>query len=124
MKFLLDVCTASRALCNALIDAGHDVLSVADGYADAPDDVLLALAHKQGRVLVTEDKDFGKLIFAENLPHRSVVRLVGLNSMEQADAMRNLIDQHSDAMHAGAIIVVTKKLSRIRFTSGPESDDD
>lgn len=124
MKFLLDVCTASRVLCNALIDAGHDVLSAADGYADAPDEVLLALAQEQDRVLVTEDKDFGKLIFAENLPHRSVVRLVGLNSMEQADAMRNLIDQHSDAMHAGAIIVVTKKLSRIRFTSGPGSDDD
>jgi len=124
VKFLLDVCTASRALCNALIDAGHDVLSAADGYADAPDEVLLALAYKQDRILVTEDKDFGKLIFAESLPHRSVVRLVGLNSMEQADAMRNLIDQHGAAMRAGAIIVVTKKLSRIRFASGPEGDDD
>lgn len=118
MKFLLDVCTASRVLCHSLIDDGHDILSAADGYADAPDEELLALAHEQDRVLVTEDKDFGRLIFADRLAHRSVVRLVGLNSMEQADAMRNLIEQYSGAMRSGAVIVVTKKLSRIRFTSG------
>ena len=124
MKFLVDVCTASRVLCNSLIGGGHDVLSAADGYADASDEVLLALAYEQDRVLVTEDKDFGRLIFADRLPHRSVVRLVGLNSMEQADAMRNLIEHHGGAMRSGAVIVVTKKLSRIRFTSGFEVDDD
>ena len=40
------------------------------------------------------------------------------------DAMRNLIEHHSDAMLAGAVIVVTGKLSRIRFTKDFEQDDD
>ena len=124
MKFLLDVCTASRALCAALIDAGHDVLSAADVNADASDETLLALAYEQDRVLITEDKDFGKLIFVDRLPHRSVVRLVGLNSTEQADVMRKLIENHGDAMRAGAVIVVTRKLSRIRFTDWLEGNDD
>ena len=124
MKFLLDVCTASRALREALMDAGHDVLSAADGYADSSDEALLALAYEQNRVLVTEDKDFGRLVFAERLPHRSVVRLVGLNVMEQAQAMRNLIEHHSDAMIGGAIIVVSGKLARIRLTNGFACNDD
>ena len=124
MKFLLDVCTASRALYTALIDAGYDVLSAAEGNADASDETLLALAYEQDRVLITEDKDFGKLIFVDRLPHRSVVRLVGLNSMEQADVMRKLIENHGDAMRAGAVIVVTRNLSRIRFTDRLEGNDD
>ena len=76
MKFLLDVCVASRILHDTLTDLGHDVLSARDGYANASDETLLALAHREARVLVTEDKDFGELVFSLRLPlaaslHRS-----------------------------------------------------
>ena len=124
MKFLLDVCTASRALRQSLVELGHDVLSATDGYAEASDEAMLALAYEQDRVLVTEDKDFGRLIFLHRLPHRSVVRLARLNTMEQVEAMRNLIEHHHSAMLAGAIIVVTGKLARIQFATGFEHDDD
>lgn len=63
MKILLDDCAASRALHKALIDLGHDVLSARDGYGNASDEALLALAYNEDRVLVTEDKDFGELVF-------------------------------------------------------------
>ena len=59
MKFLLDACVASRVLHYTLIELGHDVLSARDGYANASDKALLALAYQEDRVLVTEDKDFG-----------------------------------------------------------------
>lgn len=124
MKFLLDVCTASRVLRQSLAELGHDVLSAADGYAETSDEALLALAYEQDRVLVTEDKDFGKLIFLHRLPHRSIVRLARLNTTEQVEAMRNLIEHHHSAMLAGAIIVVTGKLARIQFATDFEHDDD
>ena len=77
MKFLLDVCVASNVLRTTLSDLGHDVLSARDGYASASDRALLDLAYRDERVLVTEDKDFGELVFSLRLPHPCIVRLGG-----------------------------------------------
>ena len=85
-----------------------------DGYANASDEVLLALAYREGRVLITEGKDFGELVFALRRPHPCIVRLDGLTATEEAAAMRNLIDRQGAAMREGAIIVVTGKRMRIR----------
>ena len=114
MRFLLDCCAASRTLHRALVDLGHDVLSANDGHAGAPDAELLALAHREDRVLVTEDKDFGELVFLRRQPHPCIVRLVGLGSAEKADAMRDLIEHHGAALREGAIVVVTNRRVRIR----------
>jgi len=75
---------------------------------------LLALAREEHRVLITEDKDFGELVFLRGLPHPGIVRLVEMTPMKRADAMRNLIERHADAMRNGAIIVVTENRVRIR----------
>lgn len=114
MRFLLDCCAASRTLHRALIDLGHDVVSANDGHAGAPDEALLALAHREGRVPITEDKDFGELVFLRRRPHPCIVRLVGLGAAEKADAMRDLIEHHGAALRDGAIVVATTRRVRIR----------
>jgi predicted nuclease of predicted toxin-antitoxin system len=43
---------------------GHDVLWVRTSFAGASDDVVLARASSEGRLLITFDKDFGELVFA------------------------------------------------------------
>lgn len=117
MRFLLDCCAASRTLHAALSDLGHDVLSANDGYSGVSDEALLALAHREARVLVTEDKDFGELVFLRRLPHPCIVRLVGLNAVEKADAMQNLVDRHGAAMREGTIVVVSARRVRIRSSA-------
>ena len=124
MKFLLDACAASRTLHKALIDLGHDVLSARAGYGNASDEALLALVYNEDRVLVTEDKDFGELVFLRRLPHPWFVRLVELSVAETADAMRDLIERHGDALREGAIIVVTRNRLRIRPAASVERNDD
>ena len=114
MKFLLDECAASRSLHRRLLDLGHDVVSAHDEFARASDETLLALAYEERRVLVTEDKDFGELIFVRRLPHPCIVRFVEMNIVEKLAAMRELIKRHADAMHEGALIVVTRDRVRIR----------
>ena len=91
MKFLPDCRAASRTLYAALVDHGHDVLSAIAGYSTASDETLLALALRKQRVLITEDKDFGELVFLRRLPHPWIVRLVGLAAEEKPDAIRDPI---------------------------------
>ena len=74
-------------------------------------------------MLVTEDKDFGELVFLRGLPHPGIVRLVEMTPMERADAMRTLIERHADAMLEGAIIVVTENRVRIRSGGHAERHD-
>lgn len=100
MRFLLDVYGASRVLHSTLTDFGHDVLSAWEGYANASDEALLDLAYREDRVLVTEDKDFGELVFSRGLRHPCIVRLDGLKTAEEASAMRDLIDRHGEVMRA------------------------
>lgn len=124
MKFLLDVCAASRTLCRSLTDAGHDVLSASDRHANTADEELLALAFEQDRALVTKDKGFGKLVFVRRLPHPCVIRLARLSATRHAKVLHDLIEQHADAMRDRAIIVVTAERTRIRFLRPVGHDDD
>ena len=98
-----------------MIDLGHDVVSVRDREPGAADDALLALAYEEERVLVTEDKEFGELIFVRRLPHPCIVRFVEMRVVEKVAAMRELIERHADALSEGAIIVVTRGRIRVRF---------
>lgn len=63
MRFLADE-SCDFIVVRALRFAGHDVLSVAESARGATDPVVLGLAREQGRVLLTEDKDFGRLVYA------------------------------------------------------------
>ena len=101
-----------------MTDLGHDVVSVRDRDAGAADDAVLTLAYEEGRVLVTEDKDFGELIFVRRLPHPCIVRFVDMRVVEKVAAMRELIERHADALREGAIIVVMRGRVRVRFSSG------
>ena len=46
---------------------GHDVASMREVGPSSPDEVVLALALAEGRLLLTFDKDFGELAFRRGL---------------------------------------------------------
>ncbi len=56
------------AAVTALRDAGHDVFWVRTEMGGATDEVVLAHAITEGRVLLTFDKDFGELVYRDGLP--------------------------------------------------------
>ena len=123
MKFLLDVCAASRSMHSMLTGAGHDVLSALEASPKATDEELLALATAEQRIIITEDKDFGELVFVRRLPHPCIVRIVEMTVAEKVVAIRELIESHLDAMHEGALIVVTRNRVRIRLGESSERGD-
>jgi predicted nuclease of predicted toxin-antitoxin system len=63
MRFLADECCDS-AVVMALREAGHDVLSVGACIQGAEDTHVIELALREQRILLTEDKDFGRLVYA------------------------------------------------------------
>ena len=88
MRFLLDVCASSRGMRAVLVDSGHDVLSALERDPRAADEELLALALEEQRIPVTEDEDFGELVFVRRLPHPCVIRFVDMPVVEKVAAMR------------------------------------
>jgi predicted nuclease of predicted toxin-antitoxin system len=58
--------SCAGAVISALRSARHDVLSIAESATGSPDEEVISQALDAERVLVTEDKDFGKLVFARS----------------------------------------------------------
>ncbi len=114
MKFLLDVCASSRLMRAMLIGRGYDVSSVADRDPRASDVEVLAMALEEGRVLITEDKDFGELVFVRGLPHSGIIRFVDMRVEDKVSAMRSLLDHEADSVCQGVLIVVSRSRVRVR----------
>lgn len=111
MKLLLDTCVWGKAR-EELVTAGHDVIWSGAWPQDPGDEEILALAHRDGRVLVTLDKDFGELAIVRGSAHSGILRLVNISARQQAAACLRVIAAHGKELEAGAII--TAELGRLR----------
>jgi len=72
MRFLADE-SCDYAVVRALRSAGHDVRAIVETCPGVSDEEVIALAIGEERVLLTEDKDFGWLVFASAGGRASVV---------------------------------------------------
>ena len=68
MKFLADKSCAGPVVF-ALRETGHDVLAIAETAKGVADEQVMERALSERRVLITEDRDFGELVYAHG--HRS-----------------------------------------------------
>ena len=114
MKFLFDACVSS-GVSRELQSEGHDTLWAGDWAENPGDDEILERAHREGRILVTLDKDFGELAIVHGRPHSGIVRLVNLSSRQQAEACLRVIELHGDELRSGAIITVEPNRIRIHL---------
>lgn len=113
MKLLLDTCVWGGAK-SELKAAGHDVVWAGDWNQDPGDEVLLGESTRQGRVLVTLDKDFGELAVFHNIAHAGIIRLVGFRSVQQAEVCERVLKAYEKELAAGALITVEPGRVRIR----------
>ena len=81
MRFLLDQ-DVYAATARHLMSLGHDVLRVSEiGLSRATDEELLEVARSQDRLLVTRDRDFGRIVFL-NRQHWAILYLRMLPSTQ------------------------------------------
>ena len=72
MRFLADE-SCDFAVVRALRAAGHDVHAVAELAFGSDDIVVMDLALREARILLTEDKDFGQLVYAYSRQSSGVI---------------------------------------------------
>ena len=102
-------------MVNYLRTAGHNILAVAEAMPQADDQDILARATSEGRILITNDKDFGELIFRSGQAHHGVVllRLRDESPANRVRVMKGLLGQYADRL-AGHFTVATEGSVRIR----------
>jgi predicted nuclease of predicted toxin-antitoxin system len=74
VRWLADECV-DAALVARLRGAGHDASYIAEIASGATDTDVLRQAQEDGRLFLTEDKDFGELVFRFKRPVPGVVLL-------------------------------------------------
>jgi predicted nuclease of predicted toxin-antitoxin system len=114
VRFLADECCA-EGLVNALRADGHDVLYVLEAMRGATDDVILERAYSENRILLTDDKDFGELVYRLGRPARGVV-LLRFDVIDRDQKVPCLLDLITRAGHRlpGAFVVLEVEKVRIR----------
>ena len=115
MRFLADE-NCHEAVIKAYRDAGHDVLSIKDTRPGTPDMEVLSESVESGRILLTEDKDFGELIFAAGQRTCEVIlfRLPGVSRQAIVQRALDLLESHADRLENGFVVV---EPNRIRFAT-------
>ena len=114
MKVLLDTCVWGGTK-SVLEQAGHDVIWTGDWESDPGDESILEYAYREGRVLVTLDKDFGEWVFLHRRAHCGIVRLVGFRAKEQGEICLFVLRKYEDALCKGAIVTVERDRVRVRY---------
>jgi len=74
VRFIVDESTGA-AVVQYLRSAGHDVLAVSDAMPQASDTDILSRASDEARIVITNDKDFGELVFRRGQTHCGVLLL-------------------------------------------------
>jgi len=114
MKFLVDE-NAGRSIVRHLRSLGHDVVSIQECCPGIEDLEVCVRANREGRIIVTIDKDFGKLIFQERLPNRGVIllRLRDERAINKVRAISKLLTSYEERL-LDHFIVVSETGIRIR----------
>lgn len=103
----------------ALRNLGHDVIWIRTKAPGCSDVEVLEWAHRENRILVTFDKDFGELAFRFGLPVRSGIilfRITASSSMIIARVATAALESRDDWSGHFAVVEDT----RIRMTRLPQ----
>lgn len=116
MKLLIDMNLSPEWLA-VLLRAGLEAKHWSEiGEFDAEEGVLLACAREQGFVVLTQDLDFGQLLFRTHAAGPGVVLLRIRNELDSLQQSRicRLLHSAGPALEAGALLVIDEKRARLR----------
>lgn len=113
MQFLADV-NIERRIVLHLRSAGYDVLWIPEYDCRMTDTALLDRAVQEQRIVITNDKDFGNLIFLQRKAAVGVIlfRIDDQNVRVKITILKNMLLRYQDKF-VGHFVTIARK--RIRF---------
>jgi predicted nuclease of predicted toxin-antitoxin system len=116
--FIADECV-SRRIVERLRAEGFDVKWIGDDRRGISDTEVLKAAAAEGRILITEDRDFGELVIRQRLAVRGLIltELDRLAPTAEAERISAVVTAHADRL-VGNLIVIEPMRVRIRPLSG------
>ena len=114
MRFLADE-NVTRLVIERLRDGGHDVISIAETRSGAADEDVLNTANVDGRILITEDRDFGEMVIRQRLGLHGVIllELDRFSNAMEADTVTGVVAAHADRLF-GNLVVIEPGRIRVR----------
>ena len=114
IRFLADE-NVSRLVVERLCSAGWDVSAIGGALSGASDSDVLDAARREGRILVTEDRDFGEMVVRRKLGVAGVI-LLGLDRLSnqaEAELVARIVTTHADKL-LGNLMVIEPGRVRLR----------
>jgi predicted nuclease of predicted toxin-antitoxin system len=102
------------AVVRSLRQQGYDVVAVGESAQRSTDRAVIDLAKQESRILLTEDKDFGWLVFVGHTNPAGVIliRYPGNARRALAAAVKDLVQAQGDRL-IGAFVVLQPGIARI-----------
>lgn len=96
-----------KPLVDGLRLDGHNVLHVLEMEPGITDAEVLQRAYEHSSLLLTQDKDFGELVYRQNLAHNGVIllRLDGLSTDFAIAIVSAALAKRGDAMTNGFTVI-------------------
>jgi predicted nuclease of predicted toxin-antitoxin system len=120
MRWLADECI-DAGLVRRLREAGHEVLYAAEFAPGAADIEVTRHAREDARLLLTEDKDFGELVFrsTQAVPGLVLLRLDAASRMLKWIRLKAAIEQFGERLF-GRYLVIEEARFRSRALRTPD----
>ena len=111
MRFLVDECTGPK-VAEWLRGENHEVFSIFDEARGLDDDTIITKAFDEDWILITNDKDFGEMIFRERHSHHGVVfmRLADERAANKIEVLRRLLESYSEKLPEEFVVVTETKV--------------
>jgi predicted nuclease of predicted toxin-antitoxin system len=118
MRFLADE-NVSRLVIERLRADGLEVSSISETHSGPPDRKVLETADFEGRILVTEDRDFGELVFRQQMAVRGVIllELDRLSNQAEAERISDIIGTYGEKLLDNLVVIEPSRI-RIRPLRG------
>jgi predicted nuclease of predicted toxin-antitoxin system len=121
VRWLADECVAAP-LVAVLRRDGHDVLYVAEAAAGLSDSDVIALALGEKRLLLTEDKDFGDLVFRREhaIPGVVLIRIGPEFSALKPMRLAAAIERYGEGLFGRYMVIEEGRFRSRRLWGGHE----